>query len=487
MRPPADFNGDGYGDLAVSENMPMVGDEAGAGAGLVQVLYGSPSGFRPQASQQWSRSDFGGGPGPNSFGYAITHGDLDDDGFSDLVVSDPQITSKDPGDLQVLYGSADGLSRARSQRWSLDSPEVPGTAEAGDRFGSSLAVGDLGRTRHDDLVIGIAQRGGGGAVLVLYGGPRGVTADGSRLWDQHTRGIPGRPAPDGGFGHAVVVGDFDGDRHNELVIGAPYDRVEGVDGAGSVYVLRGSENGPTVEGIQHWTPGRNGVRGHPTEGAQFGLTFAAGRFTGRDQLDLAIGSPGWSSVDTGSAGAVHILYGGDGGLTARNDQQWTEYDVGTREPRDDYPEDHPNFGESLVAADFGRGSADDLVIGVPGAVGPGYDSGAVQIIYGTPTGLTPAHTRHLNQISPGIKGHDQDETAFGAALSVLAATEPEGYPTLLVGAPLYGGLDEFDRSGVVHLIRGSTTGLTAAGDELLSAARLSPQTVGEQFGWRLTS
>jgi hypothetical protein len=486
-RPPADFNGDGYTDLAVAKSEPIAADANGYG--LVQVLYGSPTGFRPQASQQWSRASLGGQRGPSWFGWALTHGDINGDGISDLVVGDPGSTPDGfgAGDVHILYGAADGLSRARVQKWSLDSPGVAGRAKTGDAFGAAVAVGDLGRSSHDDLAIGMPARGGAGAAMVLFGSRTGLTADGLRRWDQGTAGIAGRPERYDRFGGALATGDFDGDQHDELVIGVAYDRIADAEGAGSVHVLHGSSDGPTADGAQHWTPGRNGLRGQTADTNSFGDAFAVGSFTGNGHLDLAIGSPGWSSIDTGSAGAVHVLYGSSSGLTAQGNQQWTEYDLGTRKPRDDQPEDHPGFGTALVAANFGRGDADDLVIGVPGALTPGLGSGAIQIVYGTPAGLGPAHSRQISQVTRGIKGFDYDGARFGSALSVLAPAAPDTYPTLAVGAPNYGGRDEYDSSGIVHLIRGSVDGLTTAQDQVLTPRPHPQEPAGGQFGRQITS
>ena len=101
--------------------------------------------------------------------------------------------------------------------------------------------------------------------------------------------------------------------------------------------------------------------------------------------------------------------------------------------------------------------------------------------------LTPAHSRQFSQVTRGIKGFDFDDALFGSALSVLAPARPESYPILVVGAPNYGGLDEYARFGVVHLIHGSSEGLTAAKDEILAADEFPQRPVGEQFGWALTS
>jgi len=76
---------------------------------------------------------------------------------------------------------------------------------------------------------------------------------------------------------------------------------------------------------------------------------------------------------------------------------------------------------------------------------------------------------------------------FGSALAVLPPAAPQEYPTLVVGAPNYGGRNEEDRSGIVHLIRGSADGLTAARDQVLTARQHPQHPIGEQFGWQLTS
>ena len=108
-------------------------------------------------------------------------------------------------------------------------------------------------------------------------------------------------------------------------------------------------------------------------------------------------------------------------------------------------------------------------------------------MYGTPAGLSRAHTRQISQSTRGIKGFDDDEAFFGAALSALAPADNDSYATLVVGAPNYGGRDEHDRSGIVHLIPGSADGLTTAQDRVLTAREQPQRPVGKQFGWQLTS
>ena len=489
-RPAADFNGDGYGDLAVRKEIPVPEDTSGTGRGLVQVLYGTPTGLRPNASQQWSRADFGAPVESDAFGRALANGDLDGDGYSDLVVGDPGATDEgwERGDVRVLYGSSAGLTRARTQSWSLDDPALPGRAEVGDGFGAALAVGNFGRSDEDDLAIGAPGRKAAGAAVVLFGGGVGLAAAHAQVWSQDSSGIPGKSATYDDFGRSLAAGDFDGGGYDELVIGAPYDTVAGLEGAGSLYVLRGSKAGLTTRGVQHWMAGRGGLQGQATGTGGFGAVFAVGSFTESGHLDLAVGRPAWNSIDTGGAGAVHVLYGSAQGLSARGNQLWTEYELGTRKiAGDDPPEDSPQFGASLVAADFGHGSTDDLVVGVPEANTVGWSDGAIHVIYGTPAGLRSVHSRQISQVTPGIKGYDNDEARFGAAVAVLRPSEPKAHPTLVVGAPWYGGRDDDDRSGIIQLIPGSAGGLTAGGDQIWKASAFPQQPVGESFGETFTS
>ena len=157
-----DFNGDGFGDLAVGIPFEDIGDLKDAGA--VNVIYGSANGLTATdptvpASQFWSL-DSPGVPGtPHSFdvfGWALAAGDFNGDGFSDLAVGILDRGDTRFGEVIVIYGSAKGLTATdptvpASQFWFPFQFSDPATV-AGARFGTSLVwadfngdgVGDLG-------------------------------------------------------------------------------------------------------------------------------------------------------------------------------------------------------------------------------------------------------------------------------------------------------------------------------------------------------
>ncbi len=79
----------------------------------------------------------------------------------------------------MIYGSNSGLTATGDQIWHQDSFGMEGIAEAFDRFGSSLTVGDFNNDGKDDLAIGVPGEDIGnitnaGATNILYGSASGL-------------------------------------------------------------------------------------------------------------------------------------------------------------------------------------------------------------------------------------------------------------------------------------------------------------------------
>ena len=117
------------------------------------------------------------------------------------------------GAVNVLYGTASGLSASGGQFFSQDTPGVFGGAETEDGFGSALAVGDFNNDGFADLAIGVPSEGVGaaaqaGAVDVLDGSAARLTATGNQQVFQGSSGIGGVAALGDGFGFVLTGGDF---------------------------------------------------------------------------------------------------------------------------------------------------------------------------------------------------------------------------------------------------------------------------------------
>lgn len=215
-----DFNGDGHGDLAVGTPFD---DEAGCSErqseglyscerGSVNVLYGSRAGLTATGDDLWELAVTGLSGTYGEFGRSLASGRANRDGHADLVVGAPRL--KRPrgdgfvfaGGVLVLRGSADGLVSKGKRLWAQDRPGIAHRPEQGDRFGESVALRDLGRSRRPELVIGVpgedlAGIQNVGLVHVLYGSRRGPVAEGSQAWSRQPEGVRGAARPDDGFGY----------------------------------------------------------------------------------------------------------------------------------------------------------------------------------------------------------------------------------------------------------------------------------------------
>jgi FG-GAP repeat len=136
--------------------------------------------------------------------------DCNGDGFDDLAIGAPgdDINGKNQaGSVNLLYGTAKGLSEARDQLWHQDVLGIEDAAEEGDNFGSALAAGDFNGGGYADLAVGVLQEAvgpaGGGTVNVLYGSASELSAAGTQLWHQEQLGVKGTAKEATSFGFAL--------------------------------------------------------------------------------------------------------------------------------------------------------------------------------------------------------------------------------------------------------------------------------------------
>ncbi|HVF06472.1 MAG TPA: hypothetical protein VNA20_16645 [Frankiaceae bacterium] len=470
----ADFNRDGYGDLAIGA--PGYGT-----GGAVVVMYGTASGLRTAGAQLWHR-ELRGVPGTASdsggFGGSVASGDFDGDGYADLAVGAPGM-GEGRGTLTVLYGGGSGLTTAGAELWSIDTPGVPGASTGWEQFGAALAVGDFNRDRRDDLAIG--ARGGShdtasetyhseGGVWVMYGANDGLR--------------PGpilRNSPGGvhSFGAALAAGDFDGDGADDLAAGAPGHGVvtSGVmrPAAGRVFVYPGAA-GTGISATRHaaFDQQSPGVNGGAEPGDQFGAALAAGDFDGNGRDDLAVGVPTEDVNGVTDAGAVHVLRGSASGLTGYG--QFWHQDMsgvpgrvldGTGSGSPDY------FGAALATGDFTGDLRADLAIGTPSdpvpsratteaTAGATEADGTVTVLKGSGTGLTTSGAQYWHADVAGVPGVAEAGDGLGAALGT-GDFDGNRRADLAVGVPREQvGADRIQGAAVVLYARSGGLGTTGA-------------------------
>jgi FG-GAP repeat len=412
----ADFNGDGFGDLAVGAATETVSGFRNAGA--VNVLYGSGAGLQTESppAQYWSQDSpdvEGNAARENRFGRSVGAADFNGDGYEDLVVGIPfqAVNSHSrAGAVSVLYGSATGLQANGTggpddQFWNQDSPDTEDDAQTADRFGWAMTVGDFNADGYSDLAVGVPLESlefqllrSTGGVNVLYGSPTGLQATGEggpndQFWTQDSEGVEEQAENRDRLGWTLAAGDLNGDGFGDLAMGATFEDLA-VLGAGGVNVLYGSATGLQAIGDggpddQFWNQDSTDVEDQAEPQDWFAWSLTVGDFNADGFGDLAVGV---RVEDVGSilnAGAVSVLYGSATGLQANgtggpDDQFWTQDSDGVENQSDSEDE----FGWNVAAADFNGDGFRDLVVGVPLEDVNGYaDAGAVNVFYGSPTGL----------------------------------------------------------------------------------------------------
>ncbi len=335
------FNGDAYEDLAIgSPGEDIEGGTTKLNAGAVTILYGSSSGLTSSASQIFTADsgDLDGAVDYQEFGFSITSGDFDDDGYDDLAIGSPfrdivdsSTTYHSAGEIHVLYGSSGGLSTSGHQTFS--SASLGGSLQQYQNFGYALAAADFDRSQAcesinlcaDDLAIGApGNNSDRGAVWVSYGVHGFNLSHATR--QTFTQSDLSGSSPEGGdrLGASLTAGEQDGRLGADLIIGVPEEDWNSETDQGMLHIVfggagkLGSYPGQWVAEVPTFgTPGQ--------AGDFFSWSMALGDFNRDGANDLAVGVEGGWVEGQDNAGHLKVLYGGifNDGFELNNASLWS--------------------------------------------------------------------------------------------------------------------------------------------------------------------
>jgi hypothetical protein len=412
-----DVNGDGYDD-AIGGAYRY--DAAGrTDAGRADVYYGSASGL--SLTPAWTGvGDWNGA----FFGHSVsTAGDVNGDGYDDIIVGAPNPTNTDKlGRAYAYYGSASGLSL------------TPNWTAVGDQavawFGRRVhTAGDVNGDGYDDVIVGAPHEDDPdrdeGEAFVYYGSPSGLsttpswTAEDDQAWSLFARDAKG-------------AGDVNGDGYDDVIIGAHFYDGDQLN-EGKAWIYFGSASGLSA------TPGWS-AEGNQRD-AWFGRSIATAGDVNRDgYADVVVGAPKLDDPEV-DEGESFVYYGSPTGPSITAD--WTA----------EADQSDAWFGRSVArAGDVNGDGYTDVIIGAPNYdANPPSDSddGKVFVYYGSASGLSPSPnwTRLINQ----------DHAWYGRSVATAGDVNGDGFDDIIIGAP------QFDHpqhdEGMVFAFYGSARGL----------------------------
>ncbi len=410
-----DTNADGLVDLLVGA---AGADGVGQNSGAAYLVLGPMSGVADLSS---AAARFLGEAEGDAAGTSVALGDIDGDAVPDVLLGAPfqDAVGTSSGAAYLVLGPVETTNDL-----ALADARLSGET-AGDRAGLVVAAGDIDGDGSDELLAGASgdDSGGpdGGAVYLVDGPLKGLLdlSSASAKWFAEEAGD--------GVGYAVAAGDVDGDGHDDVLVGAPYQGAGG-PAAGAAYLVLGP-----AKGVLDLASADTKLVGE-APGDYAGNPVAMGDTDGDGIDEMLVGAFGEDSGGS-SAGAVYVIRSSVSGtvdLSAAGAKL-----VGAI--ADD------SAGWSMATADVDGEGVEALLVGATGSDGGGSSAGAVHLVRG------PLEGTLLLAASDAILVGENPGDNAGDALAT-GDVDGDGYEDVLIGA----GAEDSGGwgAGAVYLVAG---------------------------------
>ncbi|MBS1974222.1 MAG: FG-GAP repeat protein, partial [Bacteroidetes bacterium] len=426
-----DINGDGYSDVLVGA------PQASSNAGAVYIYLGSASGLSTSPSA--TITDATGG---DKFGTSVAGiGDINGDGYSDVLIGAPGVSAS-KGAVYFFLGSSSGIASGTSASASVT---LSGNA-GNDNFGFSVAnAGDVNGDGFSDVIVGAPGVSSNTGAAYIYTGSTTFTSSPTLAATLTGGGLLN------GFGWSVAsAGDVNGDGYSDVIVGAP-----GVSSnTGAAYIFNSSGGSGIASGTSASASGTINNGGASNDG--FGWSVAsAGDVNGDGYSDVVVGAPGVST----NTGAAYIFKGSSSGIVNNTSLATTLNGAATNN----------YFGFSVSGAGDMNGDAyADIIIG---AYGASLNNGAAYVYEGTSSGIA-------NAASPALTINGASGGKLGAAVQSAGDVNGDGYSDVLIGSP-----NLTTATGAVYAYIGNPDGSTSTN----TLSMIGEGAPGDRYGLSVSS
>jgi FG-GAP repeat/Secretion system C-terminal sorting domain/FG-GAP-like repeat len=427
-----DINGDGYSDVIVGAYSYNNGQ---TGEGAAFFFHGSSSGVSATASAMVESNQ-----NNALMGYIVaTAGDVNGDGYSDVIVSAPNYTNgqTNEGRAYVYHGSAAGINTTAAA--------IMESNQLGAFLGNCVAsAGDVNADGYSDVIVGAYSYSNGqaseGVAFVYHGSAAGINITPVSMMQSNQANAF--------LGYSVAsAGDVNGDGYSDVIVGAHfYDNGQAEEGGAFVYHGSAAGINTTVAATLEC----NQVNGH------MGYSVAsAGDVNGDGYSDVVASA---YQYDNGQAdeGAAFIYHGSVTGINIIPLATLECNQAGA----------YMGWFVNCAGDVNGDGYSDVIVCAYQ------YDNvqnaeGAAFIYQGSPTGINSIATVTLET---------QQVNALVAGVASAGDVNGDGYSDIIVGSREYdnGQINE----GVAFVYHGSAAGLSASPVNSISNANQTNASFG---------
>jgi len=408
-----DVNGDGFSDVVIGA--PLY-DNGQTDEGAAFIYLGSANGIVTPFATKVESNQVGA-----QMGYSVASaGDVNGDGYSDVIVGAPQYHngSSAEGAVFLFLGSPTGTSTTVTAR-------VESNINFAQLGFSVAAAGDVNGDGYADIIAGANLYTNGqfneGAAYVYLGTATGINTIPSAILQSNQANAQ--------MGYSVgTAGDVNGDGFSDIIVGAPFFD-NGQTDEGTAFIYYGSVTGiNTVPAVMLESNQAN---------AQFGTSVAtAGDVNGDGYSDVIVGAPFYTNGQTNEG--VAFIYQGSATGTGTLPVIMLESNQANAQ-----------FGISVATAgDVNGDGYSDVIVGANMYTNGETQEGAIYVYHGSPAGL--AATAALLMESNTVQAQ------LGTSVAGAGDINGDGFSDIIAGAPGYSNIPGNFTGGAFTYYGGST-------------------------------